>query len=319
MGQVKRYTTADLTTIPPIRDAFFEYSREYSNWGSDYSITELLRPPQEVQLVKRYREEIDARPFDHDRIEKLKKAFRGSAIHNSLDFNLRKHIRRYPNKGYMMEQRVWDKIHDRFVSGKFDCWLNKALYDFKTCSVWKAIFGSWDDFVAQLNMYDYLLSTRGIEVAILYIIAWYQDWIKEKQWSDPDYPKTDIELIHVTGRWGRKEQKDFLHHRVALMVKNEDLVDDQLDLCTDSDMWAKPDGYAVMRPGQKKAVAAKGLDTKAKAQAYIDKTKVKDKDQLYIEYRPGVRMKCEEYCKAAPYCFQFKEYCAKREAAANGE
>jgi hypothetical protein len=305
---VKRIPTKDLTTIPPIRDAFFEYTRSYNNWGSDYSITGLLRPAREIMLCDRYREAIDAQPFDHDKIDKQKKSFRGTAIHNHLEYMLRRYISKNPNKGYMLEHRIWDRINGRKISGKFDVYLNKALYDYKTTSVWKAIMENWEDYVAQLNLYDYLLSTCGIEVNILYIIAWYMDWEKNKCYSDPQYPKDDIELVHVSDKWSRDVQKEYLYSRIDHMKDNEDRPDDELDYCTDGECWAKPTTYAVKRPGQGRAVASKGLTTRAKAEAYIKNAKQKDKDTFFIEVREGTRTKCEEFCNAAPFCNQWQEY-----------
>jgi hypothetical protein len=311
---IKRIPTKDLTTIPPIRDAFFEYTRSYDNWGSDYSVTGLIRPPREIMLANRYREELDALPFTHDMIENAKKSFRGTAIHNHLEYMIRRYMQKNPNKGYVFERRVWDRICGRKISGKFDIFLNGALYDYKTTSVWKAIFGNWEDYIQQLNLYDYLLGTCGKKVTVLYLIAWYMDWDKDKTWKDPDYPKNDIELIHVTEKWPTKQQKEFLEGRIELMKSNEEKADNELDYCTSDEMWEKPTVYAVMRPGQKRAVAAKGLTSRKKAGEYIKKSMAKDKDTFEIEVRTGTRTKCDDYCKVAPWCNQYQEYTKKKEA-----
>jgi hypothetical protein len=260
-------------------------------------------------LQKRYREELDAMPFTHDSIDKQKKSFRGTAIHNHLEYMLRRHINKNPNKGYMLEQRIWDRICDRKISGKFDTWLNKALYDYKTTSVWKAVFGNWDDYVAQLNLYDYLMYTCGKECNILYIIAWYMDWDKMKVWKDPTYPKDDIELVHVTDKWSKETQKDFLYSRIEAMKANEDRPDNELDYCTDEEMWAKPTVYAVMRPGQHRAVAAKNINTREAAEEYIRNSTADDSDTFTIQERPGGRTKCNDFCQVAPFCNQYREYC----------
>ena len=76
-------------------------------------------------------------------------------------------------------------------------------------------------------------------------------------------------------------------------------------------MWAKPTVFAVCRPGQAKAVRAKGLTTVEKAEEYIRNSKAKDKDTFTIDMRPGERTKCKTFCKAAPFCNQYKAFLVK--------
>lgn len=298
----------DYTTIPPLRDAIFEYTRSYSNWGSDYSITALIRPPREIMLSGRHKDEIDAKPFTHEEIVNNLKSFKGTAIHNHFEYMLRRFMNKNKDSGYIIERRVWDRVCDRKISGKFDAFKDSILYDWKTTSTWKMIYGDWFDFECQLNMYDYLLWTCNIEVNVLRIIAWFLDWDKDKVWKDPQYPKQEIELITIDNKWSRATQQEFLENRIEIMKANEDLPDDDLDFCTDKEMWSKPDVYAVMRPGQKRAVRSSGLNTKAKAEDYIKTCKQDDKDTFEIVLRPGTRVKCDSFCKAAPYCNQYKQY-----------
>ena len=165
-------------------------------------------------------------------------------------------------------------------------------------------------------MYAYLLGICGIDVKVISIIAWYLDWDKNKVWGDPEYPRGEIEQIVFSDLWSTADQKSYLYERIDHMKRNEDVPDDKLELCTDKDMWAKPTAYAVMRPGQPRAVASKGMDTKAKAAAYIKTAKQDDKDTFVIERRPGTHTKCMDYCKAAPFCNQHQAWLAKQKQAA---
>jgi hypothetical protein len=259
-------------------------------------------------LGNRHKKEIDEFPFTHEKIVNSLKSFKGTAIHNHFEYMLRRFMGKNKNKGYLIERRIWDRIAGRKISGKFDAYLNGCLYDWKTTSVWKRIFGDWTDFEKQLNMYAYLLGTCGIKVSVLSIIAWYLDWDKNKIWGDPEYPKTEIEQIVIGDLWPVKEQKDFLYGRIKAMKDNENLPDDELDHCTSKEMWEKDDTYAVMRPGQKRAVASKGMTTKGKAEHYIKNAKQEDADTFQIECRVGGRAKCAEYCQAAPFCNQYQAY-----------
>lgn len=306
---------AKLIEIAPLRDAMFEYSRSYDNWGSDYSITQLIRPPRLVQLEQRHREYFDSLPFNEDMLLKQLSSFKGTAIHNWFERMLWKYINRNPNCGYIMERRIWDRICDRKISGKFDCFRNGGLYDYKTTSVWKRIFGQFDDYEKQLNLYAYLLGTCGIKVTVLFIIAWYMDWNKNNIYQK-DYPPKEIEQILIQNLWKPAVQEEYLHQLIEAQKRNETLPDDQLDLCTPEDMWEKDTSYAVTYPGANRAVRVK--DSLEDAQAYIDNAKSKEKDKKkrsnmecwYVETRGGERTRCNEYCKCNVFCSQYKEYCA---------
>jgi hypothetical protein len=267
-----------------------------------------MRPAREIMLANRHKEEIDAQPFTHDKLEKSLKSFKGTAIHNHFEYMLRRFMNKNRQKGYFIERRIWDRIRGRKISGKFDAFLNGCLYDWKTTSVWKRVFGDWTDFEKQLNLYAYLLGTCNVEVKMISIIAWYLDWDKMKVFNDPEYPKNEIEQIVFSDLWKTADQQAFLYERIDHMKANEEKPDDELDLCTEKDMWAKPTTWAVMRPGQHRAVASKNMNTKAKAQAYIRNAKQDDKDTFTIECRPGVHTKCMEYCNAAPFCNQHQAW-----------
>ena len=305
-----------LMAIAPLRDAMQEYSRSYSNWGSDYSVTQLIRPPRIVQLEQRHMKYFDALPFTEDMLVKQLKSFKGTAIHSWFERMLWKYINSNPNSGYMQEKRIWDRICDRKISGKFDCYRNGALYDWKTTSVWKRIFGQFDDYEQQLNLYAYLLGTCGTVVTTLFIIAWYMDWDKFKRFQK-DYPPNEIEQIHISNLWTPENQKGYLFELIEGQKRNETLADDQLDLCKPEDMWEKDTQYAVSYPGANRAVRVK--NTMAEAQKHIEDARASSKKisadkkaemaTWYVETRGGDRTRCTEYCKACPFCNQYKKYC----------
>lgn len=308
---------SSLVSITPLRDALFQYSRSYTNWGSDYSITQLIRPPRIVQLEKRHAKYLDEMPFTDDRMRKTLASFKGTAIHSQLEKSLWQFMNQNPNAGYMMERRIWDRILDRKISGKFDCYRNGALYDYKTTSVWKRIFGQFDDYEKQLNLYAYLLGTCGVEVSILFIIAWYMDWDKHKRFQK-DYPSDEVELIHIDHLWNANEQRKYLHELIDKQKMNEDLPDDELDECTAEDMWSRETTYAVTYPGATRAVRLK--DTYDEAQEYIDNAKKTEKnkkklaamDSWYVETRCGERTRCADYCRVNVFCNQYRRYCEEQ-------
>ena len=304
-----------LIQISPLRDAIYEHSRSYSSWGSDYSVTSLIQPPRIVQLQKRYAEILDQEPMTNDFILKQLRSFSGTAIHDRFRSMLYRFLNKYPNSGYLIERRVWDRICGRKISGQFDAYRHGALYDFKTTSVWKRIFGQGTEWEQQLNIYAYLLGTCNIEVTVLYIIAWYMDWSEWKS-KQKDYPSLPIEQIWIENMWSTGEQKDFLEHRIELHKQNEDRADHELDYCTPEDIWTKDTTYAVTFPGAKKAVRTKGLNSRKDAEDFIKNSKNKNKDTWYVDTRPGERTRCKNYCRYNKYCNQWLEY--KQKENVNG-
>ena len=74
------------------------------------------------------------------------------------------------------------------------------------------------------------------------------------------------------------------------------MADDDIPICSEEERWASPTLYAVMKQGRKSAV--KICSTAEEAQALIDT----DVEHLYLEVRPGVSRRCEDYCPVAQFC-----------------
>lgn len=303
---------AKLIQIAPLRDAIYEHSRSYSSWGADYSVTSLIQPPRIVQLQKRYAEELDKLPMTDEFIEQQLSSFQGNAIHERFRIMLYRFINKYPNSGYLIERRMWDRICGRKISGQFDAYRHGALYDFKTTSVWKLIFGQYTSWEEQLNIYAYLLKTCGLDVSVLYIIAWFTDWDKWKV-NQKGYPKKRIQQILINNMWKESEQKQYLEHRIELHKQNENRSDDDLMPCTSEEMWSKNTSYAVVQPGGKRAIRTKDLYTREDAENYIKNSKNPDKDKWYVETREGERTRCANWCRYKDYCSQWKEYCQRKD------
>lgn len=310
----------DYTKIKPLRDAMYEYSRSYERADNDYSVTEIIKPPRIVMLERRYASYIDQLPVDHDFIDKLLGSFRGTGIHNHFEYMLRRFSYKNPDRGYVVEKRLFDKIANRKISGKPDVWLDKVLYDWKTTSVWKKIFGDWEDFIQQLNIYDYLFTQSGKQVDYLRLIVWYQDWEKWKIY-EKGYPKTQIEEIPIPEKWKPAEQYTFIEDRILLMKSNEEKPDEELTPCTDKEMWTKEDVWKVYKvkiatPDVLPKKSSRNLDSEAKAKGWASKNKKKLKpdEDWKIVFVPGMRQRCEEYCKINIFCDIYRDYMDAKDA-----
>jgi hypothetical protein len=295
--------------ITPLKHVFDEYTRAYTNLGSDYSITDLIKPPRVVQLFKRHKDAIHKMGWDW---YSLPKSFKGSAIHDRLEMYLYRYMGKHPEEEYLLERRLWDRICDRKISGKFDMFRQKGnvLYDWKTCSVWKRVREQYEDFEIQLNMYAYMLRKVGIDVQALMIVAWYQDWDKNKSY-EKGYPKSEIEGIQMKNLWSTDEQEKYLHAMIERHKAAEDLPDNELPHCSAKDRWDRESVWKVMHPDAKKSL--RNLPTEEEALQWIkdyDKRKSQkyDTGRMKPEFIPGERVRCSEFCKANVFCNQWQEH-----------
>lgn len=304
--------TWDINDIPPLRDAMKAYSDWGEYLGADYGVTELITPPRIVHLRKRHKQEIESKPKE---LEKLVAAFRGNAVHTALEFNLRKFKSTNPGCGYYIEQKVWDKILDRKISGKLDVYQDGILYDFKTTSTFKFIKGDYEEYEQQLNIYAYMLKPYNLQVRSNKIILIFTDWNKAGTYKE-DYPKQPFVMVEMQDVWSHEKQEQFIHDRIKTMIRNETLPDEELDYCTIDEMWAMPDSYAVYPEGRTTGKAVRVLTSMKQAEFYI-KRNVNRIGNATIVHRPSVRARCENWCEVSNWCDQYHNYVLSREYEAD--
>lgn len=310
---MKKIKRIDLCKCTPFLDIIREHLHSYSNWGADYSVTDLISSPQIVQLRKRYTKEIEQnriRQFNKEPVKvisQLLPSIRGTAIHNLFEYYITRILNRQDNSDYYVERRVWDRIEDRKISGKFDVYYQRIIIDYKTTSVWKVILADIDDWIGQQNIYAYFLREAGLKVAHLRIFAWYMDWDKYRAMRESDYPQSEIEYLEIP-LWDKKQQLDYLVSRIKLHKQNEQRPDNELDPCTPQEMWEKQSKWKVFRtvPNPSKK-ALRVFNSEQEAKIWIDKHK--KKNQKYeIRFVPGERTRCKYYCSVNVFCHQYKKY-----------
>ena len=81
------------------------------------------------------------------------------------------------------EVRLKIDIGDYVLSGQFDLYSaeTKAVTDYKTCSVWKVIYGDYTDWRRQLLIYSYMIQSIGFPVEKGEITALMKDHSRPKQ------------------------------------------------------------------------------------------------------------------------------------------
>jgi hypothetical protein len=292
--------------IFPLFEAIQQYRGQYTTGGSDYSVTTLLAPPRVVHLNKRHH--VD------QYVEDLIHSFCGTAVHEYVERMLNE---RFPDgKTFKCEERLRTTVLDRKISGAYDyLYLTKdILYDLKTTSTWKAVFGDKDDWSKQQNMYRHMYKMKyNVDLTSLRIFTIYRDWSLANLYrSSKNYPKQRcMEYRLPLMPYG--EVDGYMHERVQLMIDNEKVKDDDLPRCSFEDMWSEPDKVAVKSTRLKRAVRVLSCQKAADnfVIKYLEGDKCKDTvSTLSFEVRPAVRKRCESWCPANSYCNQYHEYLA---------
>ncbi len=183
------------------------------------------------------------------------------------------------------------------VSGGMDVYEEGGiLLDYKVTSVWKVIKGDLSEWEQQLNLYACILRHHGHTVSRLQIIAILRDWSKGEAQRDAAYPQAQVVNINIP-LWDEEKATRFMRERVILHQQARFTMPE----CTPQDRWARPDVWAVMKPGRKSAV--KLHTSEANAQAHAES----EGGGLYVVHRVGASVRCESYCRVSAFCSQYKQ------------
>ncbi len=264
----------------------------YSKGDSHISVTELLSPPQIVQLRAKHDAEIE-----QDASEMVWSLF-GTAVHNVLEHGKDDH--------HIVEERIFTDVDGWRISGQID--LQEiyedgiAIKDYKVTSAW-AVQAEKADWHNQLNIYAWLVEkAKGVEVKSLQIVAIIRDWSRRDAVNKEGYPQAPIATIDIP-IWPFQQREDLVlsrlnhHSEASLSVQ----IGHELPECTAEDMWEKPTTYAVKKTG---GVRAKRVfDSRSEAETFL-KT-VKDHE---IETRLGGRTRCASFCNVSQFCSQYQQY-----------
>lgn len=263
--------------------------REYEIAPNEYRVTSLLKGIRETMLERRHDSEIE-----RDASDMVWLLF-GTAVHSILE-------RHEEGADEIKESRIKVDIGDYVLSGQFDLYNDTTgtVTDYKTCSVWKVIFGELDDWRRQTLIYCWMLRKIGFDARRAEVVAIMKDHSKTKAKTDASYPQfpvrkfafefTDADFDEI-GAWieAKFEEIEFA----------EGLADEELPLCTAEERFNSGDKYAVMKKGRKTAVRV--FDDAIEAEKWLA-----DGGGDYIETRPGIDKKCADYCAAHEFCEHYK-------------
>ena len=258
-----------------------------------YSVTEVLGGTCEAVLKRRH-----AGEGEEDVADRVWQLF-GSAVHKILE-----EAESTPDQ--LQENWLSVPVGDYELSGIFDLYddSTKTVTDWKTCATWKVIFGDFEDWRQQTLLYCWMLRKLGIMAVRGEVVAIMRDHSMRKARTERDYPAHPVVRIG----WDF-DGEDFMAAEADVerwfdeVREQERLPDDELVVCSPDQRWHKPDKWAVMRKGQKKAV--KLFESEEKAMGFMDWLADQPSNKgrgLYIEFREGEDTKCESYCPVAQWC-----------------
>jgi hypothetical protein len=259
----------------------------------DFYNTELPQPARMRWIKNKHKDEIKHDPAD------FLFAVLGDAVHHIMEKGAE------GEESLMAEHRLLVEAAGYLVSSRLDLYdrENKILYDYKVTSVWKLKESEPPiDWVRELNVSALGLKQDGYEVKavklVMFLRDWNQSWAKKNKDLDVGQICTiDAPLWTVEEAEAYIKERGDIHKRTDKIEEEEDL-----PLCTDEEMWARPTVWAHMRKGR--VTAVKLHETKSACERSI----AADPKGGYVEERKGHRVRCADYCDAAPWCSQYRTW-----------
>jgi hypothetical protein len=276
-----------ITNSQNLPSAFVEMARsDYIFADNEYRVTSLLKGIRETILERRYHDKIE-----QDVADMIWLLF-GTAVHSVLE-------RQQERADEIKEERLKVPVGEYILSGQFDLYSGETLKitDYKTCSVWKVIFGDFEDWRRQLLIYSWMMKSIGFPVKRAEAVALMKDHSKRDAKRKADYPKLPVKVVSFEfGEQDFQEIEEWLIAKFAEIKHAETLPDDELPLCTPDERFNSGDKFAVMNKGRKTALRV--LDSQDDAERWMAVNGKGD----YIEVRPGEDKKCIDYCRVSAFC-----------------
>ena len=249
----------------------------YEPTADSYGATTLLKGVREILLTRRHWDEITQDVSD------MVWMILGTAVHSLAE--------RHDTTG-QAETKFKAPMGARSqVTGVIDLYGDGVIEDYKTCSVWKVIFGDFTDWKRQGVIYTWLLRQYGIYIGKLRFHALIKDWNARDARFKPDYPP------HSMWTWEYNVTTDdikwadaWLLDKVSRIEAMVDLPDDELPQCSPDERWQTPTKYAAMKKGRKTALRVS--ESRDEVEGIGD----------YVEVREGEARKCRDYCPVRDIC-----------------
>lgn len=268
----------------------------YSKGRANMSVTELLNSPRIVQLKRKHWDSLE-----EDASDMVWSIF-GTAIHGVLEHG--------KGDNHIVEERIHASVDGMNISGAIDLQELEedgiVLSDYKTTSAW-AVMNEKQDWHNQLNCYAFLVEhAKRIPVIKLQIIAIVRDWSRRDAVTKEGYPQAPIVVIDIP-LWPFAQREAYVLDRIKLHGEAlfEMETDGEMPDCTDEEMWAKPESFAVKKEG--------GVRAKSVHKTLVEAEIAMPSKGHLIEHRPGARTRCESFCQVSGFCKQHQKYLSTKE------
>lgn len=265
----------------------------YSKGGANISVTELIDSPQISQLRRKHAESLE-----QDAADMVWSLF-GSAVHGILEHG--------KADNHIIEERIHAEIDGWHLSGAVDLQTitdeGIMVSDYKTTSAW-AVMNEKPAWVEQLNIYAWLIEhTKKMPITGIEIIAIIRDWTRRESESKEGYPSAPIVSISIP-LWSFEEREAFIKARLHLHAEAHmcSSIGHVLPDCSPSEMWEKPSSWAVRKSKNVRATTVLYDEKEAN-----DKLESLGKEYV-LDFRPGERTRCKNYCAVNSFCNQWLEY-----------
>jgi len=262
----------------------------------DYSVTTIVAPIQQTILARKNKNNLVVRD-----VTDFFWSFLGSIAHQVLEEGWHQSL------NSIVEKRLYIDVLGLRISGKFDCYGNEEIRDYKSTKVYKVTKGDYEDWEKQLNVYAYFCEENGYPVKAIRIIALLFDW-KEHEGYKKDYPPAPIQVIKIPF-WRKERQRKYIESRVKKLLRASEM--DDLTLahtypCSKKEMWQNVKNVSIKKKGNK--VATRSFKTEKEAQAVFNESyKEKKGYEVITNYSP--RKRCFKFCPVANHCPQHKQLC----------
>lgn len=262
----------------------------YSKGKSDYSVTEIISPPQIQVLRRKHWQDMEQDVAD------MLWSLLGSALHVVAE--------RGQADGHTTEERLNVEIDNVILSGAIDLQSEEdgqiVITDYKFTSAW-ALRQDKPEWEAQQNIYAWLVSkAKGRPVKAVRICALIRDWSRREAAIKLDYPQAPIQVIELP-LWPLEKTQAYIQERIDLHRDAKVRADFEEDLppCSEDDRWIRETTYAVKKEGRKTAVRV--FDNEPDAKSLADEVKG------FVEIRKGEAVRCTgNFCGVNKWCKQYQ-------------
>lgn len=269
----------------------------------DYSVTGLLKPVRQVELIKRHDAEITFDVLDQLDI------MLGNAMHMLLADNEEKNVIKEQRFSIMVDvdgRNLELSLKPDYLRGEYNQAMGTFWHikDFKTIGAAQAVLAldkgkaEWD---IQLNVYRWALEKTGLfaKFGAMTIEAFVRDWsaMDAQIKADRGYPQSRVFTVQIEKR-DNAWVENFVVTRIREFEKYKAVkTDEELLLCTPEERWERPSEWVVSKKGSNgRALPRSRCQTEAVAKQF--QMARKDPNDCECVFRPGRNVRCERYCLA---------------------